>query len=127
MLDGLCLPAFDFVKLDIEGSEAHVLLEGGSPEGGASSRGSSLAWLASVRYVYVETHDDFVSGARNTSARAMRAAGMQVVGVRLRHEKILLGCSRRFEHGHCMVRCQQWAEYQRAANHGAITCTAWLE
>jgi len=56
---------------------------------------SQLEWLANARYVYVEVHEDFATGARNASIGALRAAGMEVVNVGLRHEKVLSGSNRR--------------------------------
>ena len=101
----LCVPRIDFLKLDVEGSELHVL-----------SNATDLAWLRSVRYAFVETHDKMPEseGSRAASLRALSGAGMRVSAVTVRGESLLLGCSGELPLAHCSSLCGRWMAYDAA-------------
>ena len=54
-------PRFDFVKIDIEGSEKQVF------------EAANLSWLDASSYVAVELHDDMQAGAQAAAFDAMAA------------------------------------------------------
>ena len=102
----LCVRRWDFVKIDIEGGERRVF------EG-------DTGWLASARYVFVETHDDMVGGSHTAVVRALKSAGLSIVGVQLDHETVVLAC--RDDGGaHCRHVCQQWSSVTKGKS---VWCT----
>lgn len=98
LLRGLCLPAFDFVKVDVEGAEKAVF----------ESRHDE-SWLRGARYVYVETHEDMASGSYYAAVRGLQAARLSVLSVRVAHETLLFACRDTVDH--CMQVCTAWSDY----------------
>ena len=100
----LCVKAFDFVKLDIEGAELSVL---GQHHAGAPL----LRWLLRTRYVYLETHDDMTSGAEAHSLGTLLRHNFSVVaGFRPnnRVERVYIACGRQVRSEACLETCRQW-------------------
>ena len=117
ILQSACLPAFDLVKLDTEGSEWRTL------------RGPT-AWLKDTRYIYLEAHDD--ADANHNSERAgllvLHQRGFSVLAVfpsGFRYDRVYLGCNTRFlSPAACEGLCVTWKNDThrricRAFNHTA--------
>lgn len=112
LLNGLCLPSFDLVKMDIEGSERSVLDD---------SRGR-LQWLLASRYLYLETHEDMVVGAEVESIDTLLRHNFSVFGTFRRRrpfERVYLACNRHVGVADCRATCVQW---RGDANHTLKWC-----
>ena len=108
-LAAACLSAdtpLDFVKIDVEGSEARVF-----------AVDSDMRWLRRVGVIFIETHDDMATGSAEASVRALATARMHVMKLTFRSEYALLGCSASWPPG-CEQLCEQWrAHAQREGGY----------
>ena len=115
-----CLPAFDFVKLDIEGAESSVLAPGSGFE----------SWLCRAAYFYMEVHPKNHDRRRNRtnialelSASALLACNMTLFTLpTLRHpvlrqarEYVYFACGTKVPHDECVATCAAWRRGSRYA------------
>jgi len=98
LLNELCLRSFDFVKIDIEGSEASLF----GPQ-------ATLSWLLGTRYAFIETHNDMVANAHQLTVLSIHAVGMVAVTVTLGRENVVLAC--RSSLATCMQLCLHWSAF----------------
>ena len=114
LLEALCAPAIDFLKMDIEGAEQFVLVPG------------SASWLRRVKVFYMEAHAwarDKATGASavKTSVQALLNAGMTVLtnpnltmatwmpSQPKRREYVFLACHpEHVTRRQCMGLCESW-------------------
>ena len=116
LLDALCVPRLDFLKMDIEGAEMSVLVKG------------SESWLKRVRYFYMESHawakdpDDptHKRTAVAMSVQALANAGMTVLtnpnltmatwipSRPKRREYVFLACQKEVPRMECKALCDAW-------------------
>ena len=100
-----CFPRLDFLKVDIEGGEKHVLSD--EPE-----------WLRSVRFYYMEVHPGGEPFLRHILGALLRANMTVLTNPTLRHpgyppsrphhEWVFLGCGLSVAPAQCMEVCKQW-------------------
>ena len=110
-LAAACLSAdtpLDFVKIDVEGSEARVF-----------AVDSDVRWLRRVGVIFIETHDDMATSSAEVSMRALATVRMRVMKMTFRSEHALLGCSASWPQGWCEQLCEQWRTH--AQREGGYT------
>ena len=103
LMRAACFPRLDFLKMDVEGAEKHVLAD--NPK-----------WLRTVRFFYAEFHPDDVDPFLPAMLAALLRVNMTVLtnptlkhpAARGVHEWIFFGCGHSVASDECLDVCTKW-------------------